>query len=78
MVFDVARLAVWSSKYNRDSMSDNGTRSFSTNVGLNSYYGRWYDYVFGLADWFHDVVHAAEQPLWNGCTQSQLRLLLSC
>ncbi|KAL0303224.1 UNVERIFIED_CONTAM: hypothetical protein Sradi_6190500 [Sesamum radiatum] len=26
----------------------------------------------GLADRFHDIVHAAEKPLWNSCTQSQL------
>ncbi|KAL0352130.1 UNVERIFIED_CONTAM: hypothetical protein Scaly_1601700 [Sesamum calycinum] len=31
-----------------------------------------YNYVSGLADRFHDVVRAAEQLLWNGCTQSQL------
>ncbi|KAL0406319.1 UNVERIFIED_CONTAM: hypothetical protein Slati_3945800 [Sesamum latifolium] len=25
-----------------------------------------------IRDRFHDVIHAVEQPLWNGCTQSQL------
>ncbi|KAL0387723.1 UNVERIFIED_CONTAM: hypothetical protein Sradi_2654100 [Sesamum radiatum] len=39
---------------------------------LLAYGGGPYDYVSGLADRFHDVVHAAEQPLWNNCTQSQL------
>ncbi|KAL0427514.1 UNVERIFIED_CONTAM: hypothetical protein Slati_2926200 [Sesamum latifolium] len=29
----------------------------------------------GLADRFHDVLHAAEQPLWNGCTTSQLAVV---
>ncbi|KAL2228725.1 UNVERIFIED_CONTAM: hypothetical protein Sindi_1852200 [Sesamum indicum] len=75
MVFDVARLAVWSSKYNRDSVPDNATRSYPTNVGPSSYYGRWYDYVFGLANQFHDVGHAAEQPLGNCCTQSQWKIV---
>ncbi|KAL0388990.1 UNVERIFIED_CONTAM: hypothetical protein Scaly_0256100 [Sesamum calycinum] len=47
--------------------------SYPTDVGPSSYYGGPpYDYVFGLTDRFHVVVHAAEQPLWNGCTQSQL------
>ncbi|KAL2225577.1 UNVERIFIED_CONTAM: hypothetical protein Sindi_2947900 [Sesamum indicum] len=75
MVFDVARLAVWSSEYNRDSVPDNATRSYPTNVGPSSYCGRWYDYVSGLANQFNDVVHAAEQPLGNGCTQSQLKIV---
>ncbi|KAL0440271.1 UNVERIFIED_CONTAM: hypothetical protein Slati_2510100 [Sesamum latifolium] len=34
---------------------------------------RWpYDYMSGLADRFYDVVHPADQPLWNGCVKSQL------
>ena len=42
-----------------------------------SYYGGGpYDYVFGLIYRFHDVVHAAEQPLWNGCIQPQLRVVV--
>ncbi|KAL0401504.1 UNVERIFIED_CONTAM: hypothetical protein Slati_4180300 [Sesamum latifolium] len=31
-----------------------------------------YNYMRGLADRFQDVLHTAEQPLWNGCTTSQL------
>ncbi|KAK4397874.1 hypothetical protein Sango_1262900 [Sesamum angolense] len=31
--------------------------------------------MFGLADRFHNVFHAAEQPLWNGCTISQLAVV---
>ncbi|KAL2224023.1 UNVERIFIED_CONTAM: hypothetical protein Sindi_0067000, partial [Sesamum indicum] len=40
MVFDAARSAVWSSKYNQDAVPDNGTRSCHTTAGLSSYYGR--------------------------------------
>ena len=50
MVFDPARLAVLSSKYNRNGVPDNGTRSCPTNVGPSLYYGRWYEYVPGLVD----------------------------
>ncbi|KAL0396197.1 UNVERIFIED_CONTAM: hypothetical protein Scaly_0068100 [Sesamum calycinum] len=39
----------------------------------SSYYGGApYDYVFRLANRFHDVVHVVEQLLCNGFTQSQL------
>ncbi|KAL0427261.1 UNVERIFIED_CONTAM: hypothetical protein Slati_2900900 [Sesamum latifolium] len=74
MVSNAARPAFWSSTYNQDGGPDDGTRSCPTDVGRSSYYygGGPYDYVFGLADRFHDIVHVAEQPLWNNCTQSQL------
>ncbi|KAK4407605.1 hypothetical protein Sango_0341500 [Sesamum angolense] len=57
-----------------DGVSDDGTRSCSTDAGPSLYYYNDgpYDYVLGLVDRFYDVVHAADQPLWNGCTQSQL------
>ena len=45
IVFDAARPAVWSSKYNRDGVPDKGTRSFPTNIRCSLYYCRWYDYV---------------------------------
>ena len=63
MVFDAARPDVWSSKYNRDGVPHKGMRSCPTNIGCSLYYGRWYDYVSVLADQFHNVVHAVEQPL---------------
>ncbi|KAL2227911.1 UNVERIFIED_CONTAM: hypothetical protein Sindi_1770800 [Sesamum indicum] len=70
MVFDVVGSAVWSSNYNQDGASNNGTRLCPTRAGPSSYYGgTTYDYVSGLADRFHDVVHAVEQPLWNDCAQ---------
>ncbi|KAL0316967.1 UNVERIFIED_CONTAM: hypothetical protein Sangu_2111000 [Sesamum angustifolium] len=35
-----------------------------------------YDYdELGLANYFFNVVHAADQPLWDGCTQSQLSVV---
>ncbi|KAL0416850.1 UNVERIFIED_CONTAM: hypothetical protein Slati_3516900 [Sesamum latifolium] len=73
MVFDVAGPAFWSSTYNQDGASNDGTRSCPIDARPSSYYygGGPYDYVSGLADRFHDVVHVAES-LWNGCTQSQL------
>ncbi|KAL2232038.1 UNVERIFIED_CONTAM: hypothetical protein Sindi_1383800 [Sesamum indicum] len=54
-------------------MLDDGTRSYPTDAGPSSYYGAGsYDYVSGLVGRFHNVVHAADQLLWSGCTQSQL------
>ncbi|KAL0451708.1 UNVERIFIED_CONTAM: hypothetical protein Slati_1148900 [Sesamum latifolium] len=75
MVFDAAGPTFWSSTYYQDSAPNDGImRSYLIDVGPSSYYcGRGpYDYLSGLANRFHDVVHAVEQPLWNGCTQSQL------
>ncbi|KAL0402069.1 UNVERIFIED_CONTAM: hypothetical protein Slati_4236800 [Sesamum latifolium] len=73
MIFDAVPPAFWSSNYNQDGAPDDGTRSCPTDVEPSSYYGRdSYNYVSGLADRFNDVVRAAEQPLWNDCTQSQL------
>ncbi|KAL0416614.1 UNVERIFIED_CONTAM: hypothetical protein Slati_3493300 [Sesamum latifolium] len=56
MVFNAAGQA-----YNQDSAADNGTRSCHLDASPSSYYygGGSYDYVSGLADRFHDVLHAA-------------------
>ncbi|KAL0395440.1 UNVERIFIED_CONTAM: hypothetical protein Slati_4510200 [Sesamum latifolium] len=64
-------------KLNQDGAADDDTRSCPLDADPNSYYydGGPYDYVSGLADRFHDVLHAAEQPLWNGCTTSQLAVV---
>ncbi|KAL0455567.1 UNVERIFIED_CONTAM: hypothetical protein Slati_0895900 [Sesamum latifolium] len=69
MIFDAAGQA-----YSQDDAADDGTRSCPLDAGLSSYYydGGPYDYVSGLADRFYDILHAAEQPLWNGYTTSQL------
>ncbi|KAL0456149.1 UNVERIFIED_CONTAM: hypothetical protein Slati_0954100 [Sesamum latifolium] len=74
MDLDAAGAAFCSSTYSQDGAPDDGTRSCPLDGGPSSYYygGGPYDYVSGLADRFHDVLHAAEQPLWNGCTTSQL------
>ncbi|KAK4406385.1 hypothetical protein Sango_0645000 [Sesamum angolense] len=54
-------------------MPNDGTRLCLTDAGSSSYYdGALYDYVFGLSDRFFDIVHVADQSLWNECTQSQL------
>ncbi|KAL0448505.1 UNVERIFIED_CONTAM: hypothetical protein Slati_1406900 [Sesamum latifolium] len=72
MVFYAARSSYFSSSH--DGMSDDGMRSCPIDAGRSEYcYGGGpYDYESGLADHFYNVVHAADQSLWNGCTQSQL------
>ncbi|KAL0413457.1 UNVERIFIED_CONTAM: hypothetical protein Sradi_1547400 [Sesamum radiatum] len=70
-VFDEVVLSYFSSYH--DGVSDDGTRSCSTDVDLSSYYeGGHYDYVLGLSDHLYNVVHAVDQPFWSGCTQFQL------
>ncbi|KAL0282219.1 UNVERIFIED_CONTAM: hypothetical protein Sradi_7267900, partial [Sesamum radiatum] len=54
---------------------NDGTRSCPLDAGPSSYCygGGLYDYdESGLPDPFFNIVHAADQPLWDGCTQSQL------
>ncbi|KAL0430658.1 UNVERIFIED_CONTAM: hypothetical protein Sradi_0691800 [Sesamum radiatum] len=53
---------------------DNGTTSCPLDAGRSEYCyrGGLYDYESGLTDHFYNVVHAADQLLWNGCIQSQL------
>ncbi|KAL0427820.1 UNVERIFIED_CONTAM: hypothetical protein Slati_2956800 [Sesamum latifolium] len=74
MVFDAIGPAFWSSTASQDGAPDIGTRSCPLDADPSSYYygDGPYDYVSWLADRFHDVLHAAEQPLWNGCTTSQM------
>ncbi|KAL0368390.1 UNVERIFIED_CONTAM: hypothetical protein Scaly_1057900 [Sesamum calycinum] len=58
-----------------EGIPNDGTRSCPVNVGPTSYCygGGLYDYdESGLPDPFSNIVHAADQPLCNGCTQSQL------
>ncbi|KAL0281859.1 UNVERIFIED_CONTAM: hypothetical protein Sangu_2985100 [Sesamum angustifolium] len=58
---------------------DDGTRSCPMDAGTSSYIydgGDPYDYdESGLADRFSNVVHAANQPLWDSCNQSQLGIV---
>ncbi|KAL0411860.1 UNVERIFIED_CONTAM: hypothetical protein Slati_3775700 [Sesamum latifolium] len=62
IVFDAIGQAFWSSTYSQDGAIDDGMRSCPLDAGPSSYYygGGPYDYVFGLADQFHDVLHAVE------------------
>ncbi|KAL0319891.1 UNVERIFIED_CONTAM: hypothetical protein Sradi_5250600 [Sesamum radiatum] len=77
MVLDTLGPAFYSSTYGQDGAPDDGTRSCSLDAGPSSYYYNCgpYDYVSGLTDRFHDVLHAVEQPLCNGCTTSQLAIV---
>ncbi|KAL0427828.1 UNVERIFIED_CONTAM: hypothetical protein Slati_2957600 [Sesamum latifolium] len=74
MILDAAGPAFCSSTYSQDGAPDDDTRPCPLDAGPSSYYygDGPYDYVSGLADRFHDVLHAAEQLLWNGCATSQL------
>ncbi|KAL0311572.1 UNVERIFIED_CONTAM: hypothetical protein Sangu_2451900 [Sesamum angustifolium] len=62
-----------------ECVPDDGTRSFSVDAGTSSYvYGGDgpYDYDESrLANHFSNLVHAADQPLWDGCNQSQLGVI---
>ncbi|KAL0433324.1 UNVERIFIED_CONTAM: hypothetical protein Slati_2666700 [Sesamum latifolium] len=77
IIFDAVGPAFWSSTYNQDGVAGDGMRLCPLDTGPSSYnYGGGpYDYVFGLTDRFHDVVHTAKQPLWNGWTTSQLAVV---
>ncbi|KAK4403532.1 hypothetical protein Sango_0721800 [Sesamum angolense] len=54
-------------------------RGCPVDASLSSYCyddGDPYDYdELGLADRLFNVVHAADQPLWDGCTQSELGVI---
>ncbi|KAL0304848.1 UNVERIFIED_CONTAM: hypothetical protein Scaly_2561600 [Sesamum calycinum] len=72
MVFDVTGPRYFASPHK--GVLDDGTRSCPMDVGPSSYcYGGGpYDYdKSGLANYFSNVVHVADHPLWDGCTQSQ-------
>ncbi|KAL2251445.1 UNVERIFIED_CONTAM: hypothetical protein Sindi_2266800 [Sesamum indicum] len=61
IVFYAVGPVVWFSNYSQDGVLDDGTRSCLTDAGPSLYYGEGpYDYVFGLANRFHDIVHATE------------------
>ncbi|KAL0354124.1 UNVERIFIED_CONTAM: hypothetical protein Sangu_0993700 [Sesamum angustifolium] len=78
MVFYATRPSYFTSS--RESVPDDGTRSCPMDAGTSSYIyggGGMYDYdESGLADHFSNIVHAADQLLWNGCTQSQLGVVV--
>ncbi|KAL0445961.1 UNVERIFIED_CONTAM: hypothetical protein Slati_1724000 [Sesamum latifolium] len=69
MVFYAAVPSYFSSSH--DGVPDDGTRSCPLDTDRSGYYygDGSYDYESGLADRFYNVVHGADQPLWNGCTQ---------
>ncbi|KAL2251440.1 UNVERIFIED_CONTAM: hypothetical protein Sindi_2266300 [Sesamum indicum] len=73
MVLDVVGSIVLYSNYNKDGVRDDGTRSCLIDAEPSLYCGGVpYDYISGLADQFHDIMHATEQSLGNSSTQSQL------
>ncbi|KAL0292363.1 UNVERIFIED_CONTAM: hypothetical protein Scaly_2593600 [Sesamum calycinum] len=70
MVFNATGPSFFTSYH--ECVPDDGTRSVLVDVGTSSYvYGRGgpYDYdESGLADRFFNIVHAADQPLCDGCS----------
>ncbi|KAL0393121.1 UNVERIFIED_CONTAM: hypothetical protein Sradi_2534900 [Sesamum radiatum] len=77
MIFYAARLSYIVSSH--EGVPDNGTRSYLVDADTSSYaYGDGgpYDYdESGLADRFSNIVHTADQPLWDGCNQSHLGVI---
>ncbi|KAK4391426.1 hypothetical protein Sango_1920400 [Sesamum angolense] len=72
MVFDAARPSYFASS--QEGIPDDGTRSCPVDADPSSY--GLYDYDESrLADHFSNVVPAADQPFWDGCTQSQLEVV---
>ncbi|KAL0434381.1 UNVERIFIED_CONTAM: hypothetical protein Slati_2772400 [Sesamum latifolium] len=71
-IFYAVGLSYFSSSH--DGLPNDGMTSCPLDAGPSEYCydGGPYDNESGLADHFYNVVHAADQPLWNGCTQSQL------
>ncbi|KAL0283109.1 UNVERIFIED_CONTAM: hypothetical protein Sangu_2910600 [Sesamum angustifolium] len=58
-----------------EGVPNDGTRSCPVDASLSSYcYGGGpYDYdESGLVDSFSNIVHVADQSLWDGCTRPQL------
>ncbi|KAL0373082.1 UNVERIFIED_CONTAM: hypothetical protein Scaly_0989800 [Sesamum calycinum] len=74
MIFYVAGPSYFASSH--ECVPDDGMRSCPMDAGTSSYvYGGSgpYDYdELGLTYRFFNVVHAADQPLWDGCNKSQL------
>ncbi|KAK4382310.1 hypothetical protein Sango_2884300 [Sesamum angolense] len=77
MVFYAAGLSYFA--YSHESVPDDGMRSCPVDVSTSSYVyggGGLYDYdELGLADRFSNIVHARDQPLWDGSNQSQLGVI---
>ncbi|KAK4394091.1 hypothetical protein Sango_1879900 [Sesamum angolense] len=77
MVFYAAEPSYFASSH--EGVPNYGARSVLMDVGTSSYIyggGGPYDYdESGLADRFSNVVHVADQPLWDGCNQSQLGVI---
>ncbi|KAL0316544.1 UNVERIFIED_CONTAM: hypothetical protein Sradi_5532600 [Sesamum radiatum] len=77
MVSYAAGLSYFASSH--EGVPDDGTRSCPVDASPSSYcYGSGlYDYdETGLTNRFPNIVHAANQPLWHGCTQSQLGVVV--
>ncbi|KAL0336708.1 UNVERIFIED_CONTAM: hypothetical protein Sradi_4882700 [Sesamum radiatum] len=74
MVFYATGLSYFASSHK--NVPNDGMRSYPVDTCTSSYvYGGsdLYDYdESGLTDRFFNVVHAADQPLWDSCNQSQL------
>ncbi|KAK4394110.1 hypothetical protein Sango_1881800 [Sesamum angolense] len=74
MVFDATGSSYYASSH--EGVPDDGTRPCLVDASTSSYIrdnGGPYDYdESGLADHFSNIVHAADQPLWDGCNQCQL------
>ncbi|KAL0349769.1 UNVERIFIED_CONTAM: hypothetical protein Sradi_4126100 [Sesamum radiatum] len=77
MVIDAAGPSYFASSH--EGVPDDGTRSCPVDAGTSSYVydgGGPYDYYESrLADRFSNIVHAADQPLWDSCNQSQLGVI---
>ncbi|KAL0305158.1 UNVERIFIED_CONTAM: hypothetical protein Scaly_2994300 [Sesamum calycinum] len=77
MVFDATGLSYFASSH--EGVLTDGTRSCPMDADPSSYcYGSGpYDYDESrLTDRFSNIVHAADQPLWDGYTQSQLGVIV--
>ncbi|KAL0375633.1 UNVERIFIED_CONTAM: hypothetical protein Scaly_0680900 [Sesamum calycinum] len=74
MVFDAVRPSYFASSH--EGVPDDGTRSSPVDAGTSSYvYGGGGPYNYDesrLAHRISNIVHAVDQPLWDGCNQSQL------
>ncbi|KAK4397461.1 hypothetical protein Sango_1582700 [Sesamum angolense] len=77
MVFDSVGPSYFASSH--EGVPDDGKRSCPVDAGTSSYVysgSGLYNYdESGLAHSFSNIVHAADQPLWDGCNQSQLGIV---
>ncbi|KAL0310268.1 UNVERIFIED_CONTAM: hypothetical protein Scaly_2944500 [Sesamum calycinum] len=77
MIFYAAEPSYFASSH--EGVPDDGTRSCPVDAGPSSYCygGSLYDYnESGLTDRFYKLVDAANHPLWDGCTQSRLGVVV--